>query len=295
MTSHQLRVADWAWQQQSVWSQTADRLKSNLTRARRWAVVLSVVAAAFALASSQLLRVARVTGVTLAVCGAVAAAGLTLLTARQSSERISNWTRARSVAEALKADVFTYLSGRGPYAGTDGDQRLNAEARRVIADAADLAAETTSITALVRPLPAVHDAESYLLVRVQRSQLDGFYEPNTRVLTRRLLRLKTVTVGLTLLAAGFAALATASANLAAWAAVATTATGAITTYATSERWEFLRIEYARTAQELRRLLILRTAPDGTPLTDDQLVARCEDVISVQNQTWMAKWGSHLQA
>jgi hypothetical protein len=26
------------------------------------------------------------------------------------------------------------------------------------------------------------------------------------------------------------------------------------------------------------------------LADPELVAKCEDVISVQNQAWMAKWG-----
>jgi hypothetical protein len=105
---------------------------------------------------------------------------------------------------------------------------------------------------------------------------------------------KAATVGLTLLAAAFAALATVSAIVGAWAAVATTSAGAVAAYTANERWEFLRIEYARTAQELRRLLTLRTAPNGSPLTDDELIARCEDVISVENQTWMAKWGTPSQ-
>jgi hypothetical protein len=34
----------------------------------------------------------------------------------------------------------------------------------------------------------------------------------------------------------------------------------------------------------------RTAADGRPLSDPELVAECEQVISVQNQAWMAKWG-----
>jgi hypothetical protein len=58
----------------------------------------------------------------------------------------------------------------------------------------------------------------------------------------------------------------------------------------AERYEYLWIEYSRTASELRRLLGRRTAPDGRPLSDSELVAECEQVISVQNQAWMAKWG-----
>jgi hypothetical protein len=50
------------------------------------------------------------------------------------------------------------------------------------------------------------------------------------------------------------------------------------------------IEYSRTASELRRLVERRTAADGRALSGPELVAECEQVISVQNQAWMAKWG-----
>ena len=70
----------------------------------------------------------------------------------------------------------------------------------------------------------------------------------------------------------------------------TTAVGAVTAYVASERYEFLWIEYSRTVSELQRLLSRRTAADGHQLLGMDLVNECEQVISVQNQAWMAKWG-----
>jgi hypothetical protein len=90
-------------------------------------------------------------------------------------------------------------------------------------------------------------------------------------------------------AAALAAVAAVSGSAAAWAAVVTTAVGAVTSYAASERYEFLWIEYTRTADELRYLLDRRTAADERPLSGMDLVNECEQVISVQNEAWMAKW------
>jgi SMODS and SLOG-associating 2TM effector domain 1 len=132
--------------------------------------------------------------------------------------------------------------------------------------------------------------DTYLDVRVRDLQLERYYEPKADLLRRRIQQLKAVEVTLALVAAGLAAVASISPSVGAWAAVATTAGGAVTAYIAAQRYEFLWIEYSRTASELRRLLERRTAADGTPLSDPELVAECEQVISVQNQAWMAKWG-----
>jgi hypothetical protein len=77
--------------------------------------------------------------------------------------------------------------------------------------------------------------------------------------------------------------------------VVTTAAGAVAAYITAERNEFLWIEYSRTVSELRRLLDRGTAADGRLLSGPELVRECEQVISVQNQAWMAKWGEEDSA
>ena len=291
---------EWAWQQQSVWSQTADRLKAGPTRLRSLRLALTVVAAALALAASQVKSVSLAASTALAVTAALALAGTGLLSVRASAEQSRRWTRARSVSEALKTEVFLFLSASGGYdaaaaggpgqSSTDRERRLEAEVQRLEREAGGLRRYTAGIHAKERPLPAVHDTRSYLDVRVRDSQLEGFYEPKARFMLRRLRLLKVVQVTMALVAAGLAATAAVWPSVAAWAAVVTTAGGAVAAYVAAERYEFLWIEYSRTASELRRLLDRRTAADGRPLSDAELITECEQVISVQNQAWMAKWG-----
>jgi hypothetical protein len=154
----------------------------------------------------------------------------------------------------------------------------------------DLLRYTEGVQPKDRLVPAVTDVGSYLELRVRQSQLAGYYEPKARILRRRLQTLKAVEVILALVAAALAATAAMWPSVAAWAAVVTTAGVALAAYVAAERYEFLWIEYSRTANELRRLLYRRTTADGRPLSDSELIAECEQVISVQNQGWMAKWG-----
>jgi hypothetical protein len=283
-------AVEWAWQRQSVWSQTAGRLKAGPTRLRAALLALTVVAAALALAGSQLKGASFAASVTLTVVAAVALAAVGLLRSRANVEQVRRWTRARSVSEAIKTDVFVFLTQSGRYAEADRETRLEAEIQRLEREARDLHGYTGGIQPRKRSLPAVHDVATYLDVRVRESQLEKYYEPKADLLRRRIWQLKVVEVALALVAAALAAVASISPSVGAWAAVATTAGGAVTAYIAAQRYEFLWIEYSRTASELRRLLERRTAADGTPLSDSDLVADCEQVISVQNQAWMAKWG-----
>ena len=65
----------------------------------------------------------------------------------------------------------------------------------------------------------------------------------------------------------------------------TTVSAAIAAHAAAERYEFLRLEYSRTARELEHLL---SRWKRSKLSDDEFVMKCESVISVQNEAWMAK-------
>lgn len=295
MTVQIVPAAEWAWRRQSVWSQTADRLKAGPSRLRVLLLSVTAAAAALALAGSQVKSASRPASLALTVTAAVALACVGLVRSQQNVEQVRRWTRARSVSEALKTEVFFFLAEVGAYAGPDREARLEAEVQRLEHEAGDLQRYTQGVQAKDRPLPAVHDVGSYLEVRVRRSQLDGYYEPKARLLRQRLQMLKTVEVALALAAAALAAVAAVSASVGAWAAVATTVAGAVAAYAAAQRYEFLWIEYSRTASELRRLLDRGTAADGHALSGPDLVRECEQVISVQNQAWMAKWGEETAA
>lgn len=293
MTAPTVPAVEYAWERQNVWSQAANQLKAGPQWRWRLRMSLTVAAAALALAASQLKPVSAAASVALAAAAAAVLAGVGLLRSQQDIEQTRRWTQARSVSEAIKADVFTFLAQSGEGQPADRQERekeLDIQIQRLEREAGDLLPYTQGIQAETRRLPAVSDVETYLDVRVRQSQLKKYYEPNAARLRKQLRWAKAVEVGLALVAAALAAVAALSPNVGAWAAVVTTAVGAFTAYVASERFEFLWIEYSRTGSELRRLLDRRTAADGHLLAGMDLVKECEDVISVQNQAWMAKWG-----
>ena len=171
MPAQKIPAGEWAWQQQSVWSQTADRLKAGPTRLRAALLAMTVAAAALALAGSQLKGASLPASVTLTVIAAVALAAVGLLRSRTNVEQVRRWTRARSVSEAIKTEVFIYLTQSGRYAEADRETKLEAEIQRLEREARDLHGYTSGIQPRKRSLPAVHDVASYLDVRVRESQL----------------------------------------------------------------------------------------------------------------------------
>ena len=281
-------AVEWAWQRQSVWSKTADRLKSGQTRARHVRLGLTTAGAALAVAGSQLKPVSNAAALAVALLAAVVLATVALLSGQRHVEQMRRWMRARSLSEALKAEIFLFLTKSGNYADADRDERLEAEVQRLEREAHDLVRYFPDVQPKTGPLPPVQNVETYLKIRVHDSQIQKYQE--LKAGKRRLRLSKLVEVTLALAAAALAATATVSANLAAWAAVVTTAAAAVAVHVAAERYEFLWVEYSRSAGELQRLVDRRTAPDGRRLSDGELVMKCEDVISVQNQAWMAKWG-----
>jgi hypothetical protein len=293
VTSPPSSAAELAWRRQSVWSQTATRLKAAPARARLTALALTIAGAVLALAGAQLKAVHGGAGRVLAFAGAAALGVVAVLRGLVGQDEISDWVQARSVSEALKAEVYRYLTCTGPYAGPDRDARLDAEVDRLEQQADSLQHYTLDVQPTRRGLPAVCDVDSYIEQRLS-PQIETYYRPNAEKMRSRVRWVRWVEITLAVLAAVLAAAAGAFAvsNIGAWVAVVTTAAAAVTAHAAAERYEFLLIEYSRTAHELTRLRAHDGAPgSGTPLTDEEFVRRCEDVISAQNDKWMAKWGA----
>lgn len=273
------------WREQSLWSRTANRMKQRIERTRFVALVLVVGVAVVSTAAAALAQVAPGAGRALAALGAVGAAVLPALRPGWSGTRLRDWTRARSVSEALKSDVYLFLAGAGPHADDPG--ALRAATDRLRADVADLLHHRQGVEAAERALPAVQDARSFFAVRVT-AQITGYYERRATGirLSLRRFRIAEIVIAAAGAAVGVSAALTGAA-LAAWVAVLATAGTALATHVAAGRHEFQLIEFLRTAERLRQL---DQAASGT--TDPDLLARlavqAEEVISVENQGWMAK-------
>jgi hypothetical protein len=274
------------WREQSLWSRAADRMKWRIEAARRIALVLVVVVAALATGAGALAE--SVPGLAGALAGGAAAGSalLPVLRPAWSGSRLREWTRARSVSEALKSEVYLWLAKVGRYRDDPAGARLREETNRVCSDAGDLLRHRQGIEPVDRPLPAVSDPSSYFAVRV-RTQIDGYYRPKADALavTLRRFRIAEISVGAAGAVVGGAAVVL-GAWMATWVAVLATVGTALATHVAAGRYEFQLIEFLRTAQRLNQLALAAASAD--PGDVEALVIAAEEVISVENKGWMAK-------
>jgi conflict system pore-forming effector with SLATT domain/uncharacterized protein DUF4231 len=279
-----------AWEDQSVWSQAADRLKRALFRTRMATLLLTIAAAGLVTVATYFSEPSTTDNVLAGVaagCATLAA----LLQAYISPSRIEDWMRARSVSESLKAETYKYLAGTAPYRGDDRAsvfQKKTDDIRKLVEDVAD---RTIGIDAKKRELPAVSDVNSYAELRV-RGQAHDYYRPKSAEMKSRATMFRSTEIVLIFAAAALSAVTAASDGpaWAAWIPVVTTISAAVAAEAAVQRYSALAVEYARTNRELDRLLRDRTGGDGgsQPSDDDRFVENAERVISLQNEAWMAR-------
>lgn len=280
-----------AWSDQRRWSHAASRLKRRIVRWRTTVLALAIAGAVLATLATQV-GVDSGVGRGLSVAAAVALALVPVIrTARLGRDRIEAWTRARSVSEGLKREVYSYLTRTPPYDGDDRDAELGKRTSAIAGDADDLAGHTIDCPVEDPPLPGVDGVASYLRERVQ-PQIDRFYVPGAARHQRQLTRLRTGEFGLALLGAllGAAAAATGLDAVGAWIAVVTTVGAAVTAHTAAARHEQLVLVYMSAARQLRvRVTRWRDASDHGPGAAARLVRDCEDVIARENGSWMAAW------
>jgi hypothetical protein len=281
-------LVKWAWDQQSIWSKAADRLRQNLHWSRITALVLTAAAAVLvtAVAQTHLPHGAKsvLTWATF-TCASLAALSQMLI----RPERVHQRMRTRSVSESLKSAVYMYLAGVAPYRGADRDSFFKKNVDAVLRNAGDLYDRIIKVDATPRSLPAVHDVDSYITARVQ-GQIRQYYRPKSVAMRRNAQFFRVTEVALAVLAAGLSAAAGLNfTDWAVWLPVITTISAAIAAEAAFQRYSVLAVEYARTTAELERLLRdRRTMTMHDAKADDEFVADAERVISQQNEAWMAR-------
>lgn len=270
------------WQRQRQWSESADALKADMQKWRNRALALTLVGAVLANAG-VMWGLDSTIGKSLAgISGFVVAAGA-LIRPRGSTKAVLDWTRSRSVSEALKTEIYLYLNQRGDYAKGDPVAQLDAALTDLEGKAAELTPPEDFPLRKQRQLPKASTPTTYVTERLD-SQIK-YYGDNSTKLADKIKRVKNIELGVGLLAAAVAAVAGATEveNVAIWVPVVSALAAAVAAHAAGERYEYLLVEYRRTAGQLK--FLKRTAV-GKP----DFIEQCESVISTQNQGWMAKFG-----
>lgn len=219
---------------------------------------------------------------------AFGAALLPLLRRGWSGRALRDWTRARSVSEALKSEVYLWLACAGDYRDDRNGVKLREKTDAVRRDGSDLLRYQVGIANVHRELPRVDNVSSYFAVRVT-DQIDSYYRRRAGELQARLRWFRATEIALAVLGAAFGAMAAALGGplFAPWIAVVTTITAALAVHVAATRYEFQLIEFLRTADRLEQLRSAAAA-GGSAAELDALVVSAESVISIENQGWMAK-------
>lgn len=159
-----------SWQDQAIWSETANRLKSQLTKWRKVAAIAGVLGAFLET------LVATVNGLDgnlwvirtiLAIFGAVILAIVPfLLKTKISSEKVNEWVRARSVSEGLKETIYRYLVRAPPFGPSSTPADLIKRCQSLKDKVEDLSDEAACVSPPKKERPSSLTINEYIEKRV---------------------------------------------------------------------------------------------------------------------------------
>ena len=285
---------------QASWSVTANNMKAEIDKAR-WAIFgFSVLGAILATLASQMgghtnaLPAAPIseprTGV--AIAGALSLATATFFMQRLlGQQRLATWVRVRAISEALKREAYKFATGAMPYDQADADTRLDAERQKIEADGNDLLEYLANNPGKGSVPRAKLTRDNYITQRV-----DGqikFYTTRANIYRATVRRLRSAEFCLALAATLVTAVASVTGkqtpifgvtfDIAALTAVLTTVAGAILAHVEAARFDYLVTTYRATAR------CLEDRKNGVLDPTSAFVTECENIIAMENLSWIAKW------
>jgi hypothetical protein len=227
------------------------------------------------------------------------AAGIALALAAYFSREVlgeeqeRRWVRARSIAEALKAEAFLFRAEVPPYSEANAPERLAQQIAELLRSVDDLPGVTLPESAKKERLPSGPlTVEAYIRERVD-DQVSKFYLASASRYEKTVSRIRTVSLVLGALAAALGVLSTTKAagttRAAGWVAVITTITAALAAYLYAGRFQYLIVSYQATARQLETLKVgwkVSSRTEGE--AEARFIKACEDAISIENNAWMAK-------
>lgn len=273
-----------AWKKQRQWSETANKLRSNYEKSRLIMLTLTVVAAITGALSEEF-----ATRILSAVAAISAALSPIIASKMLGSSNLQAWLRARSASEAIKAEIFKYLTSTD----TQRLEKLSAAQREILETVKDIPVLVMRDDIPKRAILQDLQPKEYLEGRVTQ-QISGYYLPKSRQHASTAKKYKTAHLILMFFGS---ALAASNAifdeyHFGAWIAVISTVAASILAHLGSGRQEYLAVSYHATADRLQTLKDswLDRYTEKSPSQEDitKLVENCEEAISVENQEWHTK-------
>jgi hypothetical protein len=299
------QIVEYAWRDQARWSETANRLKADLTKWRNIAAFSGVLGAFL-----ETLAVAKV-GIydefawlrpSIAAIGAVILLIVPIvMKTRTSNDQVRAWVRSRSASEALKEKIFRYLVGASPFGEGSSPADLIKHCQTIKDNVRDLNVHAAIVDPLQKSRPTTLTIEGYISERVN-NQIERYYYPKSRENAQAANRLHLLEFWLGVAAAAMGGLVAFEKDfpglpaLGPWIAVVTTATAAVTAHIVASRYDHQAMIYFSTAERLTGLRNEWLAnPKLDPASIDKFVDSCEHAISTENEAWLAEWAKEQGA
>ena len=201
------------------------------------------------------------------------------------------WIRSRSMAEALKSEIYLFRSNSHPYDTDKKPEQLIENAVELLKKVGDLPTEIISDEQKQKGLPTEDlTVDEYIENRVN-DQINNFYRPSSDELKQKMRRNKNIGLSLGVFAVVLGALGLTTGWTAGWIAVIATIAASITAFAYAGRYQYLIISYQTTANKLERLRVLwesKGKADNDTDARNKFIRDCEAVISIENSAWMAE-------
>jgi len=285
---------------QAQWSETANQLKSTIDNAR-WAVfVLSILGALAATIAGQM-SPADTAALTssprtwVAIVGVVCLAAATFFTSRLlGTAHVTDWVRARAIAESLKREAFKFAAGAAPYDNPDpaqSAQLLEQERTKIEKDGEDLLPKQVPATGQGSTPRGPLSHDDYVAKRVNdqiawfrtRAKEHGDVARNLRRVEFVLALAATLITALATVTGKSALFGGMTFDIAAITAVLTTVAGSILAHVEASRFDFLVMSYLAAARRLED----RRGAAQVPWSD--FVNDCENILAAENASWIGKW------
>jgi hypothetical protein len=297
-------VIETLWQRRVAWSRAADSLKRRISFAGNTALLLSITGAILETLAGTLLRTDPAHYYS-AGAGAVLLAVATFLTAKfVTTGSLRQWSRMRSVSEAMKHEIFAFRTQTKPFLLPQGVAHLQTRVQEIEEAAADLEPLVAGTdTSEASPPPPFLTPDQYLEQRIQQ-QIQQYYRRKAVIYKKRLAFFRGFEVALGIAATALATIGTFTTSasqrtgqsgphtgIVSWVAVLTTVSGALAAHVAASRYDFAVVTYYATARRLEDLVNQWRSRGAATDVDSWtcLVLSCEDAISSENKSWMAKW------
>jgi len=282
-TKNSIPELQFAWAKYRAYALTSRKLKKDLERGRLLVLMLSLLGAIFATACQSIGHIPNlgVVATLLGYASAICLGGATFFGKELVKPELEkSWIRARARAEAIKSQVFLFITHAKPYDTKDSASVLHNTVNDLIGDTKDIV--TLTLTAEQENkgiLPSSLSIEDYVKVRLQ-DQIN-YYKDAKAINVNRMLRIRNWGLILGSVAVILGAVGSSGWS-AGWVAVISTALTSIVAYAYAGRYQYLIISYQSTADRLEYLKA------GRNNLGDNFVTLCEQAMSTENSSWMAK-------